>query len=44
VLYAAPGYELLDLLGFSGVAESSPALDRYTSPGRSAVAAVRWRW
>lgn len=27
-----------------GIAGSSPALDRYTSPGRSAVAAVRWRW
>lgn len=27
-----------------GVAATSPVLDRYTSPGRSAVAAVRWRW
>ena len=27
-----------------GLAATSPVLDRYTSPGRSAVAAVRWRW
>jgi hemoglobin/transferrin/lactoferrin receptor protein len=27
-----------------GIAATSAVLDRYTSPGRSAVAAVRWRW
>jgi hemoglobin/transferrin/lactoferrin receptor protein len=27
-----------------GLAATSAVLDRYTSPGRSAVAAVRWRW
>ena len=69
--YAAPAYELFDLLGFyeiterlglqvgllnltdetywewanvRGIAAASPVLDRYTSPGRSAVAAVRWHW
>lgn len=69
--FAAPGYELFDLLAFyevtermglqlgvlnltdetywewanvRGIATTSPVLDRYTSPGRSAVAALRWRW
>lgn len=69
--YAAPGYELFDLLGFyeiterlglqlgllnltdetywewanvRGIAATSPVLDRFTSPGRSVVTAVRWRW
>jgi hemoglobin/transferrin/lactoferrin receptor protein len=27
-----------------GVTPTSPALDRYTSPGRAAAASLRWRW
>jgi hemoglobin/transferrin/lactoferrin receptor protein len=69
--FAAPGYEVFDLLAFydvterlgllagvlnltdetywewanvRGVAATSAALDRYTSPGRSAVAGLRWSW
>jgi hemoglobin/transferrin/lactoferrin receptor protein len=69
--FAAPGYEVFDLLAFwevtrrlgveiallnltdetywewanvRGIAATSPALDRYTSPGFAAVVAARWRF